>query len=151
MSEKPPRLVVSDDAAAPAAVIVGERLGAHVAAQFGPRGENPLSVFAYDGETLVGGLNGVTHWRWLYIRQLWVAPARRGQGLGAELLARAEQEARARDCIGAYIDTFEAQAAAFYERRGFAPVGAIADFPAGARRIFLSKRLTEAPLPHKPR
>ena len=22
---------------------------------------------------LIGGLNGVIHWRWLYIRHLWVA------------------------------------------------------------------------------
>jgi GNAT superfamily N-acetyltransferase len=149
MTEQPPRFVVSNLAASPAAIAIADSLGAHVAAQFGPRDERPLSVFAYDGQTLVGGLNGVTHWRWLYVRQLWVAPGHRGGGLGAELLARAEEEARARDGVGVYIDTFDADVADFYERRGFARVGAIADFPPGARRTFLARSLSAARPPHR--
>lgn len=140
MTEKPLRFETPAPDA-DAATKLADALGAHVAARFGPRDEAPLHVFAYDGDELVGGLNGVTHWRWLYVRQLWVADMRRGAGLGAELLRRAEEAARARQCLGVYIDTFEPQVAAFYERRGFARFGAIADFPPGAQRIFLAKRL----------
>ena len=132
---------IEEDAGAPA-IAVAERLAAHVESEFGPRDEKPLSVFAYgpDG-ALVAGLNGATHWRWLYVRNLWTHEGRRGQGLGAALLAEAERRAKARGCIGAYIDSFDPDSAAFYERRGFSRFGAIEDFPPGARRIFLMKRL----------
>ncbi|MCX7900460.1 MAG: GNAT family N-acetyltransferase, partial [Methylocystis sp.] len=48
-------------------------LGAEIAARFGPRDERPLSLTLCDeaGE-LVAGLNGLSHWRWLYVRHLWV-------------------------------------------------------------------------------
>lgn len=136
------RLVCHAEDAGQLAAEVSARLGAHVEAQFGPRAERPLGVYAQDGAgALVGGLNGATHWRWLYVRQLWVADAFRQQGLGAKLLAEAETEAQARGCIGVYIDTFDPAVADFYERRGFSRVGAIADFPPGAQRIFLSKQI----------
>ena len=37
---------------------------------------------ARDGDTLAGGLDGHIHWRWLYVRQFWIAPLWRGKGLG---------------------------------------------------------------------
>jgi len=118
------------------------RLGAEIAARFGPREETPLSIVARDGAgALIGGINGATHWRWLYVRHLWVAEAQRGGGLGRRLMEEAERIAVARGCIGVYIDTFDPRAAEFYVRAGFARVGAIADFPPAGRRIFLSKRL----------
>lgn len=118
------------------------RLGAEIAARFGPREEAPLSVTMRDGAgALLGGLNGVTHWRWLYIRHLWVAESQRGRGLATKLMESAERAALARGAIGAYIDTFDPRVAAFYERMDFARVGAIADFPPGGQRIYLSKRL----------
>lgn len=124
---------------------VAARLGAEIAARFGPREEAPLSlVLRDDAGALVAGLNGVIHWRWLYIRHLWVAASRRGEGLATRLIEAAEGAARARGALGAYIDTFDERVAAFYERRGFARVGEIADFPLGGRRIFLSKRLAAA-------
>lgn len=121
---------------------VAARLGAEVAARFGPREEAPLSIALRDGAgALIGGLNGVSHWRWLYIRHLWVAETARGRGLGRQLMAAAESAARARGCIGVYIDTFDPRVADFYARAGFARVGEIAEFPPGGRRIFLSRRL----------
>ena len=138
--EKPPTFVV-DDAGGAEAEEIAARLGAHIAARFGPRDETPLHVFVWDGETLAGGLNGVTHWRWLYIRQLWVAEAARGRGLGAALIEKAEREAHGRGCVGAWIDTFEPAVATFYQIRGFVRCGEIPDFPPGAARVFLMKRL----------
>jgi GNAT superfamily N-acetyltransferase len=120
------------------------RLGARIEARFGPRGETPLAILARD-ETgaLIGGVNGVTHWRWLYVRHLWVEEGRRGQGLGRELMARAEAAAKARGAVGVYLDTFDESAAAFYESCGFARFGRIEDFPPGHGRIFLCKRMEQ--------
>ncbi len=121
---------------------IGVILGAEIVARLGPRDERPLSILARDqAGAVVAGLNGVSHWRWLYVRHLYVAPAWRGQGLGRRLLAQGEEAARARGCIGVYLDTFEESAAVFYESRGFVRNGRIENFPPGAARIFLSKAL----------
>jgi GNAT superfamily N-acetyltransferase len=121
---------------------IGERLGAEVGARLGPRDEQPLSILVRDGNgALVAGLNGVSHWRWLYVRHLFVAQDRRGRGLGRRLLEAAETAARARGCVGVYLDTFDESAAVFYERCGFVRHGRIENFPVGATRIFLSKAL----------
>jgi hypothetical protein len=50
-------------------------------------------------------------------------------------------EARARQCIGLYLDTFDPGAAKFYERCGFLRFGQIDDFPPGHTRAFLYKKL----------
>ena len=63
------------------------RLGADIAARFGPRDETPLAVTACDvNGAPIGGLNGVTHWRWLYIRHLWVAEDQRRAGLADRVI-----------------------------------------------------------------
>lgn len=143
--EKAPRLTIVEEGESAHAAETAARLAAHVANAFGPRDERPLSVFAHDGAgALVAGLVGVTHWRWLYVRNLWTDEACRGQGLGAALLEAAETRAKERGCVGAYIDTFDEKAAAFYEKRSYARFGTIPDFPPGAQRIFLAKPLDHA-------
>lgn len=118
------------------------RLGEDIAVRFGPRDETPVSIAAHDAHgTLVAGLNGVSHWRWFYVRHLWVEQSRRGRGLGRRLMAEAERIARERGCVGLYVDTFDPQAAAFYETLGFARVGEIADFPPGHARLFFRRPL----------
>ena len=121
--------------------LVSATLSVEIAARFGPRNELPLSILAYDGDTLVGGLNGVTHRGWCYIRHFWVEASWRKQGVGRRLLARAEMEARARQCLGLYLDTFDPGVAQFYEHCGFLRFGQIDDFPPGHARAFLYKKL----------
>jgi len=117
-------------------------LGVEVADEFGPRDEETFALVARDVEgNAVGGVNGVIHWRWLYVAQFFVAPRARGAGLGCALLARAENFARERNCVGIYLDTFSDAACAFYQRRGFAIVGRIGNFPPGAKRVFLARAL----------
>jgi GNAT superfamily N-acetyltransferase len=94
-----------------------------------------------DESGLVGGLSGVTHWGWCYIRHFWVEENFRSRGVGRRLLAHAEMEARARQCVGLYLDTFDPGAAQFYERCGFLRFGQIDDFPPGHARAFLYKKL----------
>lgn len=121
---------------------IARNLAAEIAQCFGPSDAQPVSIALRTPQgATVAGLNGVSHWRWLYVRHVFVAPTRRGQGLGRELMALAEREARRRGCVGVYLDTFSEGAASFYERLGFARCGRIEDFPVGGARIFLRKTL----------
>lgn len=88
---------------------------------------------------IVGGLWGRTAWHWLHTDLLFVPPSLRRQGHGAALVGRAEKEAAARDCRGAWVDTFSFQARGFYERLGYRVVGTIEDQPPGHSRHFLTK------------
>jgi GNAT superfamily N-acetyltransferase len=92
-----------------------------------------------DGKPL-GGLWGRTSYRWLFIELLAVPDSLRGRGLGTELLRRAEAEARRRGCMGAWLDTFTADARRLYERCGFKVIGEIPDYPPGNTRVFMTKR-----------
>ncbi|KQT66294.1 MULTISPECIES: GNAT family N-acetyltransferase [unclassified Aureimonas] len=124
------------------------RLGASLAAfnegDVGPSDRRALAVFARDdGGEILAGLSGYTAWGWLYVQWLWVAEAARGRGLAATLLAEAEAEALARDCHGAWIDTFNPVALRVYEAAGYTPFGALDEFPRGRARTFLQKRLRD--------
>jgi GNAT superfamily N-acetyltransferase len=98
-----------------------------------------LTVRGAGGEML-GGLHGVTRWNWLFVDHLWLADELRGQGMGTELIRRAEAEAVRRGCRHAYLDTFSFQARGFYERLGYELFGTLEDFPPGHARYFLRKR-----------
>jgi len=122
--------------------VIAARLADEVAAQFGPRQESSFTLTARDeAGALIGGVNGVVHWRWAYIRQFHIDLAARGQGLGKALLKQVERFARQNDCVGVYLDTFDPGALAFYQRCGFTVAGAVENFPPGAARTFLSKAL----------
>ncbi|HVM38871.1 MAG TPA: GNAT family N-acetyltransferase [Sphingomicrobium sp.] len=104
-------------------------------------GARPLCVAISNAtDDLDGGLWGVTLYDWLAIELLFVPDGLRGRGLGAAILALAEQEARTRGCIGAWLDTFSFQARGFYERLGYVVAGSIPDHPRGGARFFLMKR-----------
>ena len=92
-------------------------------------------------ESVVGGLWGVTLFRWLQIEMLFVPEAMRGHGVGSALMAAAEAEARTRGCLGINLDTLSFQAAGFYEKLGFRRFGSLDDCPPGHQRLFLQKRL----------
>ncbi|MDA1080282.1 MAG: GNAT family N-acetyltransferase [Gemmatimonadetes bacterium] len=101
----------------------------------------PLLVAAKDAdERLIGGLVGETAWGWLFIDLLWVAESKRRNGVGRDLVARAEEEALQRGCIGAFLDTLDFQARPFYEKLSYTVFGVQDDYPIGRSRAFLQKR-----------
>ncbi len=101
-----------------------------------------LAIFLRDAEGgVAGGLLGSTFSGWLYVNWLWVAEEVRGQGYGTRLLEEAEREAIRRGCEGAFLDTHDFQAPAFYQARGYDIFGELRDFPRGHSRFFLRKRL----------
>ena len=98
-------------------------------------------VFLRDAESrLVGGLDGVIAWQWLYVESIWVHDELRRRGYGRDLLARAERRARERGCHSAWLGTF--QAVDFYRKCGYAVFGTLEDYPPGQSRYFLRKRLS---------
>ncbi len=103
----------------------------------------PLALLLREpgGEAVLGGLWGVSYWQWLFVDQLFVPEALRGQGLGSELLRRAETMACERDCIGVWLLTFSFQAPAFYRQHGYAEFGHIAEYPPGNGCTYFMKRL----------
>lgn len=121
---------------------LADQLAAFNDADVGPADRRALAVIVRDGAgDIVAGISGYTAWGWLYVQWLWVAEARRGEGLAAQMLAASESEARRRGCHSAYIDTFSPIALKSYQRAGYVPFGELPDFPIGRTRTFLSKPL----------
>jgi GNAT superfamily N-acetyltransferase len=106
----------------------------------------PLVVAIDDDQgQVIGGLWGRTAYDWLFVELLFVPEALRGQGVGTELMRRAEAEAVARGCHSAWLDTFEFQARGFYERLGYRCFAELPDYPAGSSRYFMTRALAPTP------
>lgn len=114
---------------------------AHNVAQAGGPGFAPLAVTVRgpDG-AIVGGLYGYILYEYLFVELLALGPAR-GEGLGRQVMALAEDEARRRGCLGIWLDTFTFQAPGFYAKLGFEEFGRITSYPPGHDRLYLLKRL----------
>ena len=135
-------LVVTDAPDPGAGEAIGLALGAFNTEQAGPGEWRRLAVLIPDGAGgVAGGLWGKTSYGWLFTELLFVPAALRGSGLGTQILARAEAEARSRGCHSAWLDTFEFQARGFYERQGYVVFAQLDDYPAGSARFFLKKTL----------
>jgi GNAT superfamily N-acetyltransferase len=105
---------------------------------------------------LVGGLEAVVYYQWMFVANLFLADRVRRGGIGTRLIAAAEQHARKMGCTGVWLDTFAWQARPFYEKLGYRVFGSLPDYPAGHARWFLMKRIGPAapkgrrPPPAKP-
>jgi GNAT superfamily N-acetyltransferase len=108
-------------------------------AQTTPEASRDLTVLSRRDGEVVGGLLGYTWGNWLFVKQLWVADAFRGRGLGRTLMRVAEHEACSRGCLSAHLDTFDFQALPFYQKLGYGIFGQLDDYPVGHTRYFLQK------------
>jgi len=135
-------LIVTDTPAPADREAILDGLNAFNREETGGADAQPLAVLI-QGERGVttGGLLGRTWLDWLYIELLYVPDGLRGTGVGRDVMLRAEAEARARGCIGIWLNTFSFQARGFYEKLGFTLIGQIDDYPVGHQRFFLQKRL----------
>jgi GNAT superfamily N-acetyltransferase len=144
VSKAASRITISDDDYPELEAVAAIQRGLHLYNQEmgGPYDREPVTILARDeAEVVKGGLLGLTYWNWLFIDWLWLAREMRGQGLGTELLARAEAIARARGCTDAYTDTFSFQAPHFWERNGWTEAGRLDGMPPGHARIWYRKKL----------
>lgn len=82
-----------------------------------------------------------------YLQTIEVAPERRGKGIGAELLRRAEVSAQAADAraIWLHVDALNTTAIRLYERDGYAREGREENYYARGRpALVYAKRLLRA-------
>ena len=102
----------------------------------------PLNIYVEDdsGE-LMAGLVGETFGNWLEIEYLFVKEDIRGQGIGSQLLQQAESEAKKRNCRFAFVNTYQFQAPAFYQKYGYKKVFTMKDYPYTGQRHYYQKEL----------
>ena len=102
----------------------------------------PLNLYVEDehGE-LMAGLIAETFGNWLQIEYLFVKEDLRGQGIGSQLLQQAESEAKKRNCRFAFVNTYQFQAPAFYQKHGYKEVFTLKDYPYTGQRHYYQKDL----------
>ncbi len=121
-------------------------LHAHNVSRAGDPRITPVAVLLTDEDgNHVGGLWGQCAYNWLFVELLAIPEEHRGGKHGTALMEEAETIARANNCVGVWLDTFDFQARGFYEKLGYELFGSIDDHPVGRKRFFLSKRFKDVP------
>ena len=102
----------------------------------------PLNLYVEDehGE-IMAGLVAETFGNWLEVEYLFVKEDLRGQGIGSQLLHQAESEAKKRNCRFAFVNTYQFQAPAFYQKHGYKEVFTLKDYPYTGQRHYYQKDL----------
>ena len=90
---------------------------------------------------VIGGIRGFVVFHWLRVEFLWVEQASRRTGVGAELLAEAEIQARELGAKNAGVETFEWQAPEFYCKQGYTEATRLDDYVDGYYLAFMRKQL----------
>ena len=102
----------------------------------------PLNLYVEDEHgQLLAGLVAETFGNWLEIEYLFVKEELRGQGIGFQLLQQAESEAKKRNCRFAFVNTYQFQAPAFYQKHGYKEVFTMKDYPYTGQRHYYQKEL----------
>ena len=102
----------------------------------------PLNLYVEDDKgELMAGLVAETFGNWLEIEYLFVKEDLRGQGIGSQLLQQAESEAKKRNCRFAFVNTYQFQAPAFYQKHGYQEVFTLKDYPCTGQRHYYQKDL----------
>ena len=102
----------------------------------------PLNLYVEnDHGQLMAGLVAETFGNWLEIEYLFVKDDLRGQGIGSQLLQRAESEAKKRNCHYVFVNTYQFQAPAFYQKHGYQEVFTLKDYPCTGQRHYYQKDL----------
>lgn len=138
---KTPELRVTDHVTPAEDKAISEQLKAYSNESFGISDRKELAINLHDATgNPEGGLIGRTGRGWLYVQMLFVPEHRRGHGLASQMLTMAEQEAKARGCLGSYLDTINPQALRLYRKQGYEVIGQLEDLTGGHSITWLKKR-----------
>lgn len=94
-------------------------LQANAAGDPGDPAPHPFAFFLAAGEDLLGGLTGFDHAGGGFIDLFYVAPERRGQGLGRRLIEAAVDHCRREGMAFLTVNTMDDAARDYYLARGF--------------------------------
>lgn len=78
-----------------------------------------LQYIAYDGDQIIGGVNGYLNQNYLYVSLLWVKDSYRKQFIASRLMDLIEEDAKEKGYDKFFLGTCTFQAKAFYEKRGY--------------------------------
>ena len=107
-----------------------------------PVESEPLNIYIEDDNgQLLAGIAAETYGNWLEIEYLFVTENFREQGIGSQLLQQAESEAKKRNCCFAFVNTFQFQAPAFYQKHGYKEVFTLKYYPYTGQRHYYQKEL----------
>lgn len=124
---------------------IRERLIAYNAEQLPAEVKSKKETAAFtvrdEAGRIVGGVTCTLFWQHMHIDFLWVEETKRKEGLGAKLLAEAENFAKQKGARLIKLDSFSFQAPRFYEKHGYTVYGKLEDHPVGHTQYFLVKRL----------
>ena len=122
--------------------IIGELIRSYNRSKREVAESEPLNLYVEDehGE-IMAGLVAETFGNWLEIEYLFVKEDLRGQGIGSKLLQQAESEAKKRNCRFAFVNTYQFQAPAFYQKHGYKKVFTLKDYPYDGQRHYYQKDL----------
>lgn len=103
----------------------------------------PIEFFAFyirdENNQIVGGCSGDYLYGCVYVGQLWMSQALRGQGYGTQLMASAEQYGRTKGATFAAVNTMDWEALPFYQKLGYEIELARKGFLNGSIFYFLRK------------
>ncbi len=140
------RITVEENPAPGDVERIDDGIYAYNAEQTGHADGRLLGVFLRDAEGRVrGGAFGNTWCGCLEVKLLWVEDGLRSGGYGTQLLYAAEQEAIARGCHTAMLDTYEFQAPEFYKKLGYEVYAELNDPQTRTKKIFLKRTLGPPP------
>ncbi|MEC0281065.1 GNAT family N-acetyltransferase [Terribacillus saccharophilus] len=124
---------------------IRERLIAYNAEQLPAEVKSKKETAAFtvrdEAGSIVGGVTCTLFWQHMHIDFLWVEETKRKEGLGAKLLAEAENFAKQKGARLIKLDSFSFQAPRFYEKHGYTVYGKLEDHPVGHTQYFFVKRL----------
>lgn len=76
-------------------------------------------IIQNEKQKFLGGIQGFYYYGCFYIDLLFVINEARGKGYGSQLMQKAEELAKTRECLFMAVNTMDFEAKPFYEKHGF--------------------------------
>jgi GNAT superfamily N-acetyltransferase len=118
-----------------------ERMAEAAVSAAGVGEEQEFAVIVRDAGRIVAGASGSMWGGGCQVHVVWVDETFRHRGLGGELMAEVEHQARDRGCQLVMGLTYDVLIGDFYERLGYRTVGLIEDYPAGTSTRWYCKEI----------
>jgi ribosomal protein S18 acetylase RimI-like enzyme len=136
---------ISEDSSEESMNVLHTGLREYVSEHIGElRKKNPgirINLIVKNGEgQVIGGLNGASILKALYIDQLWVDEQYRGQGYGKELMMVAERIARKDACISSLAMVYSFQSPEFFQKLGYEIFGVSDGYPKPIKEYYFIKK-----------